>query len=78
MSACGAKKMSADIIVMPGCKPRYLEELEPEPEVKYWRCSCGGIVWFLIGGGICQCVKCQNKSKTIDWAVTEVRFDDGA
>jgi hypothetical protein len=70
--------MTADIVIFPGSRPRYLEEPAPEPEVKFWACSCGGAVWILHAGGICQCVKCQNKSKTIDWAVTEVRFDDGA
>jgi hypothetical protein len=70
--------MTAQILIFPGSRPRYLEEPAPEPEVKFWACSCNGGLWLLVAGGACLCPKCNKKSQSVTWAVTEVRFDDGA
>jgi hypothetical protein len=69
--------MTAQILIFPGSRPRYLEELAPEPEVKFWACSCGGAVWVLMAGGFCQCLKCQKDSRWVAWVETE-QVCDGA
>jgi hypothetical protein len=71
--------MSADIIVMPGCKPRYLEEPAPEPEWIYSCTKCGGEKFKLIVSDFTMvCLKCGRKPRGWKWGADEVRFDDGA